>query len=272
MATLVSLLDENRGAINRSLRLCKENWESLLRACDSELLRRRGWLNDEEVWTFLAACGYAIVGRDGVALLTEKLTGQAGLPQLDIPQIWLEFQPMTPRIDERRTHLDLAVGSITPENGTKGGIDLAINEATKSWICFCEMKWESDISPDTANDENRNQLVRVIESALYFQKRGASADEVYVSLVTPEAFKGTLGFEKLYRSKFSEYESDNSNILEDLRKCDSRLRNQFDAAERIDALSLRWTTYDDLFDSLPASAISGGLKEFWNRYGIYLRG
>ena len=272
MATLVSLLDENRGAINRSLRLCKENWESLLRACDSELLHRRGWLNDEEVWTFLAACGYAIVGRDGVALLTEKLTGQAGLPQLDIPQIWLEFQPMTPRIDEGRTHLDLAVGSIAPEKGTKGGIDLAINEATKSWICFCEMKWESDISPDTANDEKRNQLVRVIESALYFQKRGAFSDEVYVSLVTPEAFKGTLGFEKLYRSKFSEYESDNFNILEDLRNCVLRPRDQFDAAERIDALSLRWTTYDALFDGFPASAISDGLKEFWNRYGSYLRG
>ena len=272
MATLVSLLDRHRGAINRSLRLCKENWESLLQACDSELLHRRGWLNDEEVWTFLAACGYAIAGRDGVASLTEKLTGQAGLPQPEFPQIWLEYRPMTPRVREGRTHLDLAVGSIEPEAGTTGGIELGRPDGANSWICFCEMKWESDISPKTSNDANRNQLVRVIESALYFQAKGIYADRVYVNLVTPKVFQGERGSGKLYQRKFAEYESSKSNIIVDLDDCKLPVRNQFNAMERIDALSIRWTTFDELFLGLPDSAISNGLKQFWCRYGSYLEG
>ena len=149
-------------------------------------------------------------------MLTEILTGRLGLPLLESPKVWLEYRPMTPRRGEGRTHLDLAVGNIIAEAETKGGIELVSEGLTKTWICFCEMKWESDISPWTTNDENRNQLVRVIESALYFQKAGIFADEVYVSLVTPEAFKADQGSEKLYQRKFAEYECSNFNIMEDL--------------------------------------------------------
>ena len=271
MATLVSLLDENRDSICRTLRLCKDNWTALLRTCDSESLASRGKLNNEETWTFLAACGCAIAGPDGVVLLTEMLTGRSDLPQPESPKIWLEYRPMTPRRGEGRTHLDLAVGNVNLEAGAKGGIELACEGVTNSWICFCEMKWESDISPGTANDEKRNQLVRVIESAIYFQNRGVFADEVYVSLVTPEPFKGMQGSEKLYQRKFAEYESSNFNILEDLYNCKLPSRNQFDAGERIDALSLRWPTYDDFFNGLPDSAISNELRDFWSRYGNYLK-
>ena len=271
METLVSLLDENRDSICRSLQLCKDNWTALLRTCDSGLLASRGKLNNEETWTFLAACGYAIDGPGGVALLTEILTGRSGLPLPDPPKVWLEYRPMTPRRGEGRTHLDLAVGNIIAEAGTKGGIELDCEGVTKCWVCFCAMKWESDISPGTANDENRNQLVRVIESALYFKKAGIFADEVYVSLVTPEAFKTDQSSEKLYQRKYAEYESSYLNILEDLNNCRLPSRNQFDAGERIDALSLRWPTYDDLFNGIPASAVSNRLREFWSRYGNYLK-
>ena len=204
-------------------------------------------------------------------MLTEILTGRLGLPLLESPKVWLEYRPMTPRRGEGRTHLDLAVGNIIAEAETKGGIELVSEGLTKTWICFCEMKWESDISPWTTNDENRNQLVRVIESALYFQKAGIFADEVYVNLVTPEAFKADQSSEKLYHRKYAEYESSYLNILEDLNDCKLEARNQFDAAERIDALSLRWPTYDDLFNGLPASAVSNRLGEFWSRYGNYLK-
>ena len=271
METLVSLLDENRDSICRSLQLCKDNWTALLRICDSGLLASRGKLNNEETWTFLAACGYAIDGPGRVALLTEILTGRSGLPLPEPPKVWLEYRPVTPRRGEGRTHLDLAVGNIIAEAGTKGGIELVSEGLTKTWICFCEMKWESDISPWTTNDENRNQLVRVIESALYFQKAGIFADEVYVSLVTPEAFKADQSSEKLYQRKFAEYECSYLNILEDLNNCRLPSRNQFDAGDRIDALSLRWPTYDDLFNGLPASAVSNRLREFWSRYGNYLK-
>ena len=269
MATLVSLLDENRHSISQTLRLCKDNWASLLSTCDPESLDRSGKLNKEETWTFLVACGYAICGSRGVVSLKEILTGRSDRGHPNDPKIWLEYRPMTPRRGERRTNLDLAIGNIAIEAGTKGGIELADDDESNSWICFCEMKWESDISPNVTNDKNRNQLVRVIESALYFQKRVVFADEVYVSLVTPRVFRGERGSEKFYQRKFAEYKSSNSKILADLGNCMLPLRDQFDAADRIDALSLRWTTYDDLFNALPDSPISSGVGGFWAKYGSY---
>ena len=270
MASLSSLVDDNRDSIVRTLRLCKDNWAKLLRTCETEAIERHGRLNNEATWTFLAACGYAIAGRNGVALLTEKLTGRSDLPQPKSPQIWLEYRPMTPRVGEGRTHLDLAIGSIQREGGTKGGIELDCDESTRSWICFCETKWESDIALGTANDDGRNQLVRVIESALYFQNGWWFAEEVYVGLVTPAVFGGAAGSAKLYHSKFSEYKSCSSSILRDLDDGKLTSRNQFNAAERIGALSLRWATFDDLYNSFPASRICFGLREFWSRYGNYL--
>ena len=47
---------------------------------------------DEQLWTFLAACGYAIAGNDGVRRLTEILAG-TGLHQ-DNSMIWLEAMPL----------------------------------------------------------------------------------------------------------------------------------------------------------------------------------
>ena len=176
---------------------------------------------------------------------------------------------MTPRIRESRTHLDMSIGSIAPDTGTKGGIRLGRSLESRAWMCFCEMKWESDISPGVTNDPNRNQLVRVIESALYFQDCGAFADEVYVALVTPAISKHTPDYRKLYQHKFKEYET-NSNILEDLRNCKLPPRKNFDAATQIGKLQLRWPTFDELFTSLPDSDISEGLHNFWQNYGSYL--
>ena len=134
------------------------------------------------------------------------------------------------------------------------------------------MKWESDISPGVTNDPNRNQLVRVIESALYFQSNGDFADEVHVALVTPAVFRDKPFVFKNYTGKFRRYESDSANILEDLRNCILKTRGNFDAAERIDALQLHWQTFDELFASIPESAISDALQAFHKNYGAYLNG
>ena len=40
-----------------------------------------------------------------------------------------------------------------------------------------------------------------------------------------------------------------------------------DIAERVDRLKLRWPTYEELFNGIPASAISEGLQRFWETYG-----
>ena len=269
MTTLASLLTDHRDAICLTLRLGKDNWCDRIQTINP-LPDSPGKLNKEETWTFLAACGYAICGTAGVAQLTQLLTGRSDLHPPEDSKIWLEFQTMTPRIVEGRTRLDMALGTIVAERETKSGIELAGHSGERSWICFCEMKWESDISPRVTHDPNRNQLIRVIECALYFQSKGAFAAEVYVALVTPAVFKDKADCTRLYQSKFKEYETNDSSVLEDLKNCRLKPRNNFDASERIDALRLGWQTFDQLFASIPDSAISNGLKNFWQNYGDYL--
>ena len=269
MTKLASLLTDCRGAICPTLQLCKDNWHPLIQTLDN-LPDGSGKLNKEETWTFLAACGYAICGAAGVERLAQLLTCRSDLHLPEDSKIWLEYRPMTPRKGEGRTHLDMALGTIVAENGTKGGIELASNSGPSSWICFCEMKWESDISQGVANDESRNQLVRVIESALYFQKRRMFAEVVYVALVTPAVFREKYDGAKLYQRKFNEYKTNNHNILEDLQSCSLKPRDNFDPSERIEALGLRWKTFDELFTSVPDSAIGESLKNFWQNYGGYL--
>lgn len=76
---------------------------------------------DEQVWTFLLACGYAIAGPNGVEKLTSLLTGINGLSS-DTDKIWLEVLPSSPREKEGQTHLDLAMGTINVRSGTISGI------------------------------------------------------------------------------------------------------------------------------------------------------
>ena len=269
MSLLASLLTDHRNEICQTLRILDSDWQKRIPTIVSPRLNRSGGFYDEATWTFLVACGYAICGGDGVAKLTELLTGRPDLNQQDDSGIWLEFRPMTPRVGEGRTHLDLAIGTITPD-GTKSGIELDYSSGSRSWICFCEMKWESPLDFKVANDPNRNQLVRVIESALRFQNTEFFVHEVYVTLVTPAFLKEYPDYKKLYPQKFDDYKSDSGNILEDLRNCTLEPRNNFDPTERIDSLTLRWQTFDELFASIPNSPVSDALESFWQNYGTYL--
>ena len=272
MISLASLLEDHRDEICRTLQLIEDSyWTNRLLTLANRSPDGSGNFNDEATWTFLTACGYAICRTEGVTKLTALLTGNSDLKPPENSKIWLEFRPMTPRIGESRTHLDLAIGTIVQEAGTKGGIKLGLPNVSTSWICFCEMKWESDISPGVTNDPNRNQLVRVIESALYFQSNGDFADEVHVALVTPTVFRDRPFVFKNYKGKFKRYESDIANILEDLRNCTLKPRGHFNAVERIEVLQLHWPTFDELFASIPDSAISDALKTFYQNYGAYLK-
>ena len=225
---------------------------------------------DEALWTFLAACGYAMSGIDGVAKLTKILTGM-DMPITNDAKIWLEARPLPPRNREGNTNLDLAVGSVARRGTTKSGVELSAH--ANPWICFCEMKWNSDISGSVSNDAHRNQLVRVIENALCFENKGKYADRSFVTLVTPVVFKDIATdsrFNREYQDKLRDYQSDYTNILIDL---DSPLKkaNHYpdDIAERLKTLTLRWVTFDYLFESIPNSPISDSLKTFWKERNEY---
>ena len=270
MQPLSDLLQENVAEIAERLYLGYVRWNNLVKKLDRWERQPGTVFNDEQVWTFLAACGYAIGGADGLAGLTRVLTG-TDLPQPEEPKVWMEVLPLPPRQSEGNTHVDLALGAVSRRWNTKSGIELC--KGSTLWICFCEMKWASDISSEVKHDSNRNQLARLIENALCFQGNGGLADDIYVALVTPEIWKDEEQNHREYQSKFWEYRSDNARLLQDLDSCvlgeSTRpdWRYPADMMERINRLKLRWPTYEELFAGIPDSQISEGIKQFREQYG-----
>ncbi|MDE2705558.1 MAG: hypothetical protein OXI35_10855, partial [Gemmatimonadota bacterium] len=192
MPSLAALIRKHSAEITKRLHLSGGRWCRLperIAKCEEGQV-----CEDEQLWTFLAACGYAIAGAEGVKKLTKILTG-SDLPQPDCAKIWMEVLPFPPRKQESNTNLDLALGTIKRREGKTSGIKLG--SQSPSWICFCEMKWYSDIATRTTHDIHRNQLARVIENALYFNDNDGDrhsdcmdgdrySDCVYVALVTPK--------------------------------------------------------------------------------------
>ena len=165
----------------------------------------------------------------------------------------------------------MAVGAVARRGTTKSGVELSAH--ANSWICFCEMKWNSDISGSVSNDAHRNQFARVIENALCFENKGKYAGRSFVTLVTPAVFKDVVPdsrFHREYQDRLRDYQSDYANILTDL---DSPLKkaNHYpdDIVERLKTLTLRWVTFDCLFESIPDSPISDSLKTFWKERNEY---
>ena len=270
MEPLAELLEEHRDEIEQRLHLGYVHWEDLMRKIGAQERSDQGAFRDEKAWTFLAGCGYAISGTEGMASITNILTG-ADLPQPDGAKIWLEVLPLPPRKREGTTHIDLAVGSIARRGNSRGGIYL--RRGPQTWICFCEMKWASDISLCVTYDPNRNQLARVIENALCFQDQGRYSDVVHVALVTPAMFKRTDSEFRAYQGVFRGYESGRARLRHDLDTCRLDKRDRADwkypvgADDRVEGLNLRWPTFEELFSGIPSSAISEGLQAFWKKYG-----
>jgi hypothetical protein len=190
------------------------------------------------------------------------------LENLNSEKIWIEVLPISPREKEGQTHLDLAIGDIDIRHGTESGIELIPKD--DSWIAFCEMKWYSDISYNVSYDQQRNQLARVIENALTFQKNGIVAEKVFVDLVTPKIFKNSTNKSRLYNYKYEEYLSTDSLIndinnsgLEKVNKEEWQYPNIEDRSSK---LSLKWITFETLFNSMPVSDISEKIKEFEQKY------
>lgn len=272
MNALGDALKKNLDQINQYLYVGYARCDRLIKRTERQEQERPGDFADEQVWTFLLGCGYAIAGQEGVARLTRLLTGSNQRAPA-APRIWFEVLPIQPRKGEGRTRLDLALGTLGRRKRTKSGIEVGNDDP--SWICFCEMKWYSDISTRVSHDAHRNQLARVIENALSFQGGGRYADNVHVTLVTPKIFRDAEPKSRLYQYKFEEYAKDPTHIVEDLQACALERRNQqrwsypADLAERAEPLTLHWVTYDELFEDLPESPLAADLTSFWTQYGNY---
>ena len=265
MNSLAEVLMGHHDEITEYLYIGYARWDELISRVDRWERKRSDGFADEQIWTFLVGCGYAIVGKEGVARLTRTLTG-SNYEAPSSPRIWFEVLPIPPRKREGETHLDLALGTIARRNGTESGIELENVES--SWICFCEMKWYSDISYNVSYDQHRNQLVRVVENALCFQNRGKFAEKIHVVLVTPKIFRQASTQSRLYQYKYSEYYSDPSRIKGDLDVCQLDINDRVDwnypsdIQDRISRLSLGWISYEALFENMPMSGISDELERF----------
>lgn len=257
-------LSNNHDKIKQYLNCGYANWDSLIDRIKDQETNSYDDYSDEQIWTFILACGYSIAGKDGLQKLCSILTNRN---DLTTEKIWFEVLPSSLREKEGCTHLDLAVGDIAVRNGTVSGIELDHKE--NSWIAFCEMKWYSDISYNVSYDLHRNQLARVIENALLFEKNNNYAENVFVNLVTPEIFKKSDNKSRLYCYKFEEYKNLTKTLETDFRNCKLGFRNsnnKINIQKRIPSLGLKWITYDSLFDSLPESEISNEIKEFEKKY------
>ncbi len=255
-----------RGKLTKYLYIGRAKWEELIYCVGREERKPSHDFYDEQIWTFLVACGYGIAGEHGIARLTKFLTSSNQKPPTN-PKIWFEVSPISPRKKEGETYIDLALGTITAREGSGAGIEL--ENAESSWICFCEMKWYNDIAVSVTHDIHRNQLARVIENAICFQKPGKYAEKVFVTLVTPSIFRSANLKSRLYQYKFEEYDRNRTCLIDDLNKCILERNDQSDLNQRVRSLSLQWATYDELFENFPDSAITKELKDFWQKYGNY---
>jgi hypothetical protein len=221
-------------------------------------------LSAEGTWTFLLSCSYAMVGQKGIEKLTTILTG-AVQPQPTSPKIWLEGFGIEPRSGEGQTRVDLALGAVQREGSTDSGIEFDNRKA--SWICFCEMKWNSDISAGVKNDAKRNQLARDIENALCFQNHGTYPELVYFTVVAPTSFARRR---PLLLPKFAEYNGNRDSLIKDLSECileknrRANWRYPNDIENRVrNALRLRWVEFAELINNLPESEVSDDTRTLW---------
>lgn len=262
------VLDRERDTIRKYLQCSNGQWETLLRLTAHCWERDNEEQRDELVRTFALACGYAAARERGLEELTLVLTGDK-LEMPGEPRIWLEALPLPPLKREGNTHVDLALGNIAPRKETESGIEM--ENVKNPWVCMAEMKWLADISPDTRHLCHRNQLLRVIENALCFQKNGRCAERVFVTLVTPAYLQSAPVKSRLYHYKYEEYSSDKRAILWDLMGTCRTEEHRHEAGwyypssmpARIETLTLRWVTHEDLYEHLPESNILADVQEFW---------
>lgn len=257
--------------LDSHLHVTEKQWDSFQSRLDIQLEDKREDYYDEQVWTGLMAVGYAMGEVYGARKLAELLTGNADLVSGHPGNgIWLEALPYPPREKEGNTNLDLAMGAIEERalGDGKDGNGIQFMKGSCDWICFCEMKWYSDISKDVTHDTHRNQLIRVIDNAISFQTADKYPSAVYVTLVTPSVFKDRSPKSRFYAYKFEEYTSDERNILKDLEACalDCRAHYPKNMEERLECLKLNWVTFEDLFKNIPESPLKSRISTFAAEY------
>ncbi len=275
---LSTYLQTNSTRIRQRIETTDLQWNAFLKRLGKQEEQKHQDYHDEQAWTFLAMSWYSGGGIDRIKRLAEILTCYDNLVVGDDDKIWLEALPLPPRIKEGNTNLDLAMGRIgkrilgkdDPHSANNGnGIQYS---GEKGFVCFCEMKWYSDIDKKVTHDRHRNQLVRVIENALAFRNSDNEfPDQLYVTLVTPNIFKDRNPMSRFYAYKFQEYKKDKDAMIREINACNlmKRHADKDDLINRLDILTLNWVTYEDLLLHIEDDELGGMIMKFYQGYCGY---
>lgn len=238
---------------------------------------------DEQIWTLLFAFGY----RSDRKKLFEVLTG---VEAPDNCKAWLEMLPLPARQgswksgSEGNSNIDLIAGSIARRDNTGSGVQYRPSGP----VCLVEAKWKSDIAGYTRHDPQRNQLARVIETAVTLQYHAEGGendglpkpapgeranrfpDQVYVALLTPRLFKvDGPPASRFYAYKFFEYTGPAGKAAMKAEvESPAAIRREGDGwlypniEQRLEKLRLRWVTFEDLYREMPNDNYKKALGRF----------
>jgi hypothetical protein len=204
-------------------------------------------LSAEVVWTYLIARKYE---SDHQTLVSKLCGTNENLPEDS--KIWLEtflFPTRFRKAEQKcwKIRSDLALGHL----------ELAVDrhnqlQSNGKWVCIAESKWFDDIHANSKYPEIY-QLSQIIDHALLLHdKEGRFPERVYVTLVTPKYFKEKLGkySDRIYGEKYNEYKFEPEKLKTDLKLCPLPfLNHNFEVLiHRIEALTLRWVTFEELLE------------------------
>lgn len=240
--------------------------EKLFSRLDAEDLKK----DDEQLLLFKIIKAYSF-NYSNKHLLYKLLTGYNSN---SILKIGLEVQPLTKRNNEGNTNLDLAMGNIQQRINTTSGIELG--NSNDSFL-FCEAKWSSDISYGVKYCTIRNQLQRVIETALTFPNSSDFNGQIFVTLLTPELHK--INFldkinSRFYGYKYDEYlNNPTSTFLKEIRSNEISTKlpfkdNKYDkiVENNLKKLCLNWVTIEELIKNIPDKNLSNEIKNLYEEF------
>ena len=109
VAHLAEAIKNNAAGIQDRLHIGYAIWDDLVARVERQEANPKEDFHDEQIWTFLVGCGYALPSA-GAAQLAHTLVGEE--QGTTCSKIWFEILPKSPRVKEGSTHVDLALGAI----------------------------------------------------------------------------------------------------------------------------------------------------------------
>ena len=215
-------------------------------------IESNNFYKNEGVWTFLVA---DILSTSSNRNYYIELFCDSGI-ELDLdPDIWFEAMPTPPRTGKsgypEKTHVDLAFGNIKKRGDTGAGIEFYQNKKD-SWVCFVEAKLEEDVSTGTIHDDKRNQIIRIIDNLICFQKNGKFPQKLFFAMLTPRSYRDKPT-ERHYGFLINRYKNP-KYIMDDISLSQKPERHQpdwnypEDPEDRIKLLKITWVTYEEILE------------------------